>query len=143
MWFSSWLRNRNVSPKRRPAHRFRPQLEVLEDRAVPATFMVNTTADVLGHDNGILSLRQAIIDANASPNADTIVLPAGTYKLALAGRDEDGALTGDLGGGIANFGTLTLHHSKVRHNSAPLGGDLYNAGLVSLFDSIIGVRYDI
>jgi len=28
------------------------------------------------------------------------------------------------------------------HNSAPLGGDLYNAGLVYVFDSIIGDRYD-
>ena len=55
MWFSSWLRNRTVSPNRRPARRFRPALEVLEDRAVPATFLVNTTADILGPDHGTLS----------------------------------------------------------------------------------------
>ena len=47
-------------------------------------------------------------------------------------------------GGVANFGTLTLNHIKVRHDSAPLGGDLYNnAGLVSLIDSIISGRYDV
>ena len=96
MWFSSWLRHRTVSRKHRPANRFRPTLEVLEDRCVPATFTVNTTADVLGHSNGMLSLRQAVIDANASPGADTIVLPAGHYTLTRAGINEDAAVTGDL-----------------------------------------------
>jgi hypothetical protein len=77
-------------------NRFRPTLEVLEDRAVPATLTVNTTLDVLGHDNGMLSLRQAIIDANATPKADTIALPAGTYTLTRPGAGEYGCLTGDL-----------------------------------------------
>src|ERR1043166_7364285 len=96
MWFSSWLRKRTVSPKRRPANRFRPALEMLEDRCVPATFTVNTTTDILGHDNGMLSLRQAIIDANVAPKADTIVVPAGTYTLTRPGINEDAGLTGDL-----------------------------------------------
>lgn len=96
MWFPSWLRNQTVSPKRQPARRFRPRLEVLEDRAVPAMFLVNTDLDVLGHDNGMLSLRQAVIDANSSHGADTIVLRAGTYTLTRAGINEDAALTGDL-----------------------------------------------
>jgi hypothetical protein len=48
-----------------------------------------------------------------------------------------------FGGGIANFGTLTVRDSTLLGNSAPLGGDLYNAGAVSVFDSIIGDRYDI
>src|SRR5438270_7456864 len=97
MWFSSWLRTRTVSPKRRPAKRFRPRLEVLEDRSVPATLTVNTTLDVLGHDNGVLSLRQAILDANASHGADTIVVPAAVnYTLKQVGINEDAALTGDL-----------------------------------------------
>ncbi len=74
MWIPSWLRKRTVPPKRRPVSRFRPRLEVLEDRAVPATFLVNTNLDILGHANGMLSLRQAIIDANATPKADTIVV---------------------------------------------------------------------
>jgi uncharacterized delta-60 repeat protein len=34
MWFSSWLRNRTVSPPRRPANRCRPKLETLEDRCL-------------------------------------------------------------------------------------------------------------
>jgi predicted outer membrane repeat protein len=96
MWLSSWFRKRPVSRKQRPVNRFRPTLEGLEDRAVPATLTVNTTLDVLGHANGMLSLRQAIIDANAKPNADTVILPAGTYALTIPGTGEYHCLNGDL-----------------------------------------------
>jgi hypothetical protein len=114
MWFSSWLRHRIGSRKQRPVNRFRPTLDVFEDRAVPATLTVNTTLDVLGHDNGILSLRQAIIDANAAPKGDIIIVPAGTYTLTRPGINEDAGLTGDLdcGGDLtiksAGAGTTTV-----------------------------------
>jgi hypothetical protein len=77
-------------------NRFRQTLEGLEDRAVPAAVTVNTTLDVLGHDNGMLSLRQAIIDANAAPKGDIIIVPAGTYTLTRPGINENAGLTGDL-----------------------------------------------
>src|SRR5262249_16398822 len=44
---------------RRPA--FRPRVELLEDRCVPTIFVTNTL------DSGAGSLRQAILDANATP----------------------------------------------------------------------------
>jgi hypothetical protein len=77
-------------------NRYRPTLEGLEARAVPTTLTVNTTRDVLGHDDDMLSLRQAIIDANAAPKADIIIVPAGTYTLTRPGINEDMGLTGDL-----------------------------------------------
>ena len=43
-----------------------------------------------------VTLRGAIQDANANPGLDFIVLPAGTFKLKIKGKDEDAALTGDL-----------------------------------------------
>ena len=58
---------------------------------VLATFNVTTTTD-----GGAGSLRKAIIDANALPGADTIILPAGTYQLSLNGDKEDAAASGDL-----------------------------------------------
>jgi hypothetical protein len=48
--------------------RVRPAIEVLEDRTVPSTFTVTTLSD-----GGSGSLRDAIDQANAAPDADTIV----------------------------------------------------------------------
>jgi CSLREA domain-containing protein len=69
------------------------------------TFTVNTTADTVtangcapGNPN-TCSLREAILEANASAGADTIMVPAGTYQLTIApaaGADPHDATTGDL-----------------------------------------------
>src|SRR5262249_13241877 len=53
------------APPPRPAARL--SLEPLEDRAVPSTFSVDNLAD-----SGPGSLRQAVLDANATPGADVI-----------------------------------------------------------------------
>ncbi len=62
-----------------------------------ATFTVTKTADT---NDGVCdtdcSLREAIVAANASPGADTVVVPAGTYSLTLLGSGEDSAASGDL-----------------------------------------------
>lgn len=74
--------------------------------AQAATITVTTTADEVNSD-GDCSLREAIIAANTntatdacpagSPTgSDTIILPAGTYELTLAGLSENNARTGDL-----------------------------------------------
>jgi predicted outer membrane repeat protein len=58
---------------------------------VPATFTVTTGLDVVNPADGKLSLREAITRANDRPGTDTIVLPAGTYRIALAGADDSNA----------------------------------------------------
>jgi CSLREA domain-containing protein len=64
--------------------------------ASAATFTVSTTADTNdGTCDADCSLREAVLAANAAPGADTILLPAGTYTLSLAGSDDAGAV-GDL-----------------------------------------------
>ena len=62
------------------------------------TFTVNTTDDVNDQVCGIdhCSLREAIIAANAQPDANTIILPSGIYPLTITGSNEDNAQTGDL-----------------------------------------------
>jgi CSLREA domain-containing protein len=61
-----------------------------------STFTVTTTSDGAdGACNAQCSLRDAVIAANATPGADAIVVPAGTYVLGGAGN-EDLAASGDL-----------------------------------------------
>jgi len=64
---------------------------VLEDRLVSAIFTVRTALDVVDPNDGQLSLREAISAADANPGADILVVPAGTYRLALAGADDTNA----------------------------------------------------
>jgi hypothetical protein len=82
----------------------RPALECLEPRVVLSTFTVNTVLDSVAKDpktggknaSGHISLRSAIQAANARPNADTIILPAGTIALMLSVPGENNAASGDL-----------------------------------------------
>ena len=86
MFGSSKPQHRSV--RRKTA--IRPRIEELEPRVVLSTFKVNTTLDTVavslktGKDaSGHISLRSAIEAANAKPNADTIILPAGTFTLTI------------------------------------------------------------
>ena len=58
--------------RRNPGRRSNLRVESLEDRLAPAIFLVTTTVDDNnGATNGV-SLREAILSANASAEADTI-----------------------------------------------------------------------
>ena len=66
-------------------------------------FQVNTTLDTLavnlrtGKDSsGHISLRSAIMAADAKGGSNTIKLKSGVYKLTIAGANEDASVTGDL-----------------------------------------------
>src|SRR5688572_19379948 len=89
--------HRSDASLRRRARRVWLQGLWLEDRTAPAVYDVTTVADVVNAGDGVLSLRESVLAANASVGvADTINLPAGTYTLSLTGAGEDGAATGDL-----------------------------------------------
>jgi CSLREA domain-containing protein len=79
-------------------------LALVSGLAHAATLNVTTTDDEL-NDDGDCSLREAVNAANndtatdtcpSGDGLDTIILPAGTYVLALAGMEEDNNTTGDL-----------------------------------------------
>ncbi|MEM1170444.1 MAG: DUF4347 domain-containing protein [Cyanobacteria bacterium P01_H01_bin.35] len=75
---------------------------------VLADIVVNTTEDVVDDSDGVTSLREAIIQANSTPEDDTIQLTAGaTYNLTIVGSDENVAATGDLDI-VAGGGEITV-----------------------------------
>jgi hypothetical protein len=144
----------------RRVSRCRLRLEILEDRVTPSTFHVNSLLDTVavslktGKDaSGQISLRSAIEAANAKSNADTIILPAGTVTLTIAGANENSAATGDLdilhsvtikGAGAGNTiidgnnldrvfdihgGTVSISGMTIEHGRALAGGGgLLNGG---------------
>jgi hypothetical protein len=66
-WFSHALKRvaKPTLPRPSPIHRsFRPNFETLEDRCVPATIMVTTTADDTIPNDGSVSLLEAILAIN-------------------------------------------------------------------------------
>ena len=75
---------------------------------VLANIVVDTTDDVVDDSDGVTSLREAIIEANSTPEDDTIQLTAGeTYELTISGSEEDAAATGDLDI-VAGGGEITV-----------------------------------
>lgn len=101
--------------------------------AVAATFDVTRFDDPSspGHSSDGLSLRQAVLLANATPGADTITLHAGTYRLKLRGDDAD-AVAGDLDittvitieGDAAGRTVIDATKAKDRAFEVLAGGDL-------------------
>ncbi|MFG0319243.1 MAG: CSLREA domain-containing protein [Planctomycetota bacterium JB042] len=135
-------------------------------------FAVNTLDDTVdanpgdgvGADaDGKCSLRAAIMEANASPGGDKIVLPSGyTFLLTLTGASEDGGATGDLdvdskikilGNGcalvaapgdrvldVSESGDLRLDDVTIRDGQAPdgeNGGNVRNRGTLRLTRSTV------
>ncbi len=110
------FRNRTTRKPRRTTL----TLEALEARAVPAVFNVNSTADLLSPPAGTVTLRSAIEQANATPGGNTINLTVpGTYKITLAGANEDANKTGDFDI-LAGGGNLTIANTS--HGSATVDG---------------------
>jgi len=74
--------------------------------ALAATFTVSSTLDEPDASPGdgqcrsapssACTLRAAVMEANGQGGSHTITLPAGTFKLTIAGANEDGGATGDL-----------------------------------------------
>lgn len=96
---------RNFRGMSRRRGRTGPLIDALECRALLAHFIPNSFADeidlnpgdgVVDTTSGNITLRAAIMEANALGGADTITLGAGTYELGIAGGLEDVGLTGDL-----------------------------------------------
>ena len=103
-WRSLAQRQADAAAQRRLSRRkpIRLTLEALEERTTPTVFTVNSLADTVavnlstGTDQfGQVSLRSAIMAVDNGGGGDTIILPAGPYKLTLAG-DANNSSAGSL-----------------------------------------------
>jgi predicted outer membrane repeat protein len=126
-----------------------PTVEPLPPRDTPATFTVSTLADA-----GPGSLRQAVLDANATPGADTLVFAAtgtldltsgaipitdaldmqgpGADRLTLRGNQTDRLFT--LDDGQPGTVLVTIAGLTLTHGQATDGGALRNDEDLTLTD---------
>ena len=81
------------------------RIESLESRVLLTAFTVDSIADsndlvpgdgIAADLQGRVTLRAAIQEANALAGPDTIILPAGTFYLALSGPEENLAASDDM-----------------------------------------------
>ncbi|HET6251783.1 MAG TPA: choice-of-anchor Q domain-containing protein [Tepidisphaeraceae bacterium] len=98
-------------------------IEPLEDRCLFSTYTVNTLSDAPNPGTGLLSLRQAVADANAHAGADTINFSASLFATSgqksitltqgeIDFKDTSGATT-VTGPGAAKLAINARHASRV------------------------------
>jgi hypothetical protein len=96
---------------------------------------LSTDMDILG-PGGIMTVRR-----NTGGNYGIFTIGAGAEVRISALRVTNGYQTG-AGGGIRNFGSLTLFDTDVTSNTATtLGGGIYNAGTLIIQDSAISSNF--
>ncbi|NIS81775.1 MAG: CSLREA domain-containing protein, partial [Anaerolineales bacterium] len=118
----------------------------------------NDTND--GVCDGDCSLREAVINSNVCPGAQTIRLPAGIYDLSIAGTLEDAAATGDLdltddvtiiGEGapfidangidrvfeVFDTATVDLHTMLIRGGEEQVGAGIRNWGTLTMHGGVV------
>src|SRR5215831_12378187 len=104
--------------------------------APPLTLNVNSTADILNPPAGVVTLRSAIVAANAdvsgNPSVINLTVP-GTYTLTLANaNEENAAMSGDLD-------ITTTNHSVT---IAGMGTSGPNATIIDAAGLNSGVMHD-
>jgi hypothetical protein len=93
-------------------------------------------------DSTLVARGSTFSDNTASDSGGTIH-KAGMATMKDSALCRNPAATTGSGTFNAASGALTVQDSRFVSDSAPLGRDLYNAGALTVEDSIIGGRYDV
>ena len=111
MWFSSWLRNRTVSRKHRPANHFRPRLEALEDRCLMSAGALDTTFNPTGSPPGTVTTSMGAASNSYAKSvaiqADGKIVAAGDIGLQQGFGVARYNSNGSLDTGFNGTGTVT------------------------------------
>src|SRR5262245_43217107 len=131
---------------------YRPRVEALEDRCVPALLVVNTLADTVSDNPNVTSLRKAILAANDLPGDDVIAFVpgfGGTIRLTgplpwleshieIRGPGADQlTVLRDSGGDYGIFevkprGTVTLSGLTIQNGKSGFWGGISDEGTLLL-----------
>ncbi|MEO0483996.1 MAG: choice-of-anchor Q domain-containing protein [Planctomycetota bacterium] len=137
--------------------------EALEERRLLATFTVDSLADTIDGNDGVTTLREAIIESNASVETDLIrfdaALAGGTLSMTMGQFDitravrieglDAGLLTIDAQGGSRVFDVnltdggevtlskMTITGGSLSGNNAGAGAAIFNAGTLALRDMVV------
>jgi parallel beta-helix repeat protein len=110
------------STPRAPA-RFRPQFENMEDRTVPAIFMVGS---------GYATIQAALNAAAAKAGADTVIVPAGTYTEAITINDSANVT-------LKAVGNVTIN-APANMTQLNLSGTDVGAAVIDIFSKNVTVE---
>ena len=144
---ATWFGARGLKTQKRRVSRMSRVLEHLEQREMLTTYTVTTLQDIINAGDGVISLREAIISANANSGQDTIQFAQnlnGTINLTQGQLDVTDSLT-IVGNGSANTTINAQGNSRVfellgesRHfeffgltitgGNAEVGGGIFNNG---------------
>jgi hypothetical protein len=134
----SWLKQRQRN-RGKPNHgsRFRPQVELLEDRRVPAVITVNGTADTIVAD-GVASLREAIksINDGMDANGDVTAARQGNYGV----NDTINFMLGAMPLPINLATSLTITRAMTINGYSQAGSQVNTAGFGMPMTTILQVR---
>lgn len=92
---------------------------------------------------GTLLITRSTITANtAAPHGGGICINGSKAAIRSTAVSGNNVLSGQFGGGIANFGTLTMRDSLIQDNIGNVaGGGIYNGGKLTVLNTIFSGNY--
>ncbi len=86
-------------------------------------------------NSGILSFTNSTISSNTAPSGGGILNLAPAGEVTISNSTVSNNTVSDTGGGVSNFGILTMENSTVFDNSATYGGGIANHNALTMINN--------